>query len=149
MCRGSYPMFPTEMMEKQPMIRRHLATLLAAALVPAVLAGCGGPAAAGGAGEGGDGAKLSLVAYSTPQEAYQDLIPAFQKSAAGKGVTFDQSYGGSGDQSRAVASGLPADVVALSLAPDVDKLIEPGIVEENWADDAHDGFVTNSVVVFA
>ena len=80
------------------------------------------------------GAKLSLVAYSTPKEAYEELIPAFQKTADGKGVSFTQSYGASGDQSRAVASGLPADVVALSLAPDVDKLVEPGIVDANWAD---------------
>jgi sulfate transport system substrate-binding protein len=64
-------------------------------------------------------------------------------------VKFTQSYGASGDQSRAVASGLPADIVALSLAPDVDKLIEPGLVEEDWANDDHEGFVTNSVVVFA
>jgi sulfate/thiosulfate transport system substrate-binding protein len=108
--------------------------------------GCGGPAEdAGAAG----GAKLSLVAYSTPKEAYEELIPAFQKTAEGKGVSFDQSYGSSGDQSRAVASGLPADVVALSLAPDVDKLVEPGLVDANWADTPTDGFVTNSVVVFA
>ena len=89
------------------------------------------------------------MAYSTPKEAYEELIPAFQKTTAGKGVSFDQSYGSSGDQSRAVASGLPADVVALSLAPDVEKLVEPGLVDANWADDEHDGFVTNSVVVFA
>ena len=64
-------------------------------------------------------------------------------------MTFTQSYGSSGDQSRAVSSGLPADVVALSLAPDVDKLVEPGIVAADWANDEHDGFVTNSVVVLA
>jgi sulfate/thiosulfate-binding protein len=111
-------------------------------------AGCGGPAEEG-ASASGSGAKLSLVAYSTPKEAYEELIPAFQKTAAGKGVSFDQSYGASGDQSRAVASGLPADIVALSLAPDVDKLVEPGIVDADWAQMPTDGFVTNSVVVFA
>jgi sulfate/thiosulfate transport system substrate-binding protein len=133
------------------MNRRSLTVLLAAALVPAALAGCGGPADSGGAASsgGGGGDKLSLVAYSTPQEAYQELIPAFQKTAAGKGVSFTQSYGASGDQSRAVAAGLPADIVALSLSPDVDKLVEPGIVDSNWTKAAgDDGFVTNSVVVF-
>jgi sulfate/thiosulfate transport system substrate-binding protein len=133
------------------MTRRPLLVLLAGALASAALAGCGGPAESssdtGSSGSGGT--KLSLVAYSTPQEAYEDLIPAFQKTTDGKGVTFDQSYGASGDQSRAVASGLPADVVALSLAPDVDKLVEPGLVDANWAKaSANDGFVTDSVVVF-
>jgi sulfate transport system substrate-binding protein len=131
------------------MTRRPLLVLLAAALAPAALAGCGGPAEGSGAAGGGGGDELSLVAYSTPQEAYQELIPAFQKTADGKGVSFTQSYGASGDQSRSVAAGLPADVVALSLAPDVDKLVEPGIVDAGWARAAgDDGFVTDSVVVF-
>ena len=131
------------------MNRRPLLVLLAVVPVLAALAGCGGPAAESNAGGSGGGDKLSLVAYSTPQEAYQDLIPAFQKTTAGKGVSFDQSYGASGDQSRAVASGLPADVVALSLAPDVDKLVEPGLVDSGWAKTTgDDGFVTDSVVVF-
>jgi sulfate/thiosulfate-binding protein len=111
--------------------------------------GCGGPAEEGASASSNGGARLSLVAYSTPKEAYEELIPAFQKTPEGKGISFDQSYGASGDQSRAVASGLPADVVALSLAPDVDKLVEPGLVDANWADTPTDGFVTNSVVVFA
>jgi sulfate/thiosulfate transport system substrate-binding protein len=126
----------------------RLAAALALLLLPVVAAGCGGPAEGESAASGG-GAKLSLVAYSTPKEAYEELIPAFQKTTKGKGVSFDQSYGASGDQSRAVASGLPADIVALSLAPDVDKLVEPGLVDANWAKTSTDGFVTNSVVVFA
>jgi sulfate/thiosulfate transport system substrate-binding protein len=128
----------------------RLAAALTLLLLPAVAAGCGGPAEEGAAAADGSGGKLSLVAYSTPKEAYGELIPAFQKTTAGKGVSFTQSYGASGDQSRAVASGLPADIVALSLAPDVDKLVEPGIVDANWAKELPtDGFVTNSVVVLA
>ena len=111
----------------------RLAAALTLLLLPVVAAGCGGPAEEGSAAAAdGSGGKLSLVAYSTPKEAYADLIPAFQKTAAGKGVSVHQSYGASGDQSRAVASGLPADVVALSLAPDVDKLVEPGLVDAGW-----------------
>jgi sulfate/thiosulfate transport system substrate-binding protein len=129
------------------MKHRSPAGLLAlAALIAAVVAGCGGPA--GQAASSGSSASLNLVAYSTPQEAYQALIPAFQKTSAGKGVSFGQSYGPSGDQSRAVASGLPADVVALSLAPDVDKLVDAGVVDSKWADTPTHGFVTDSVVVF-
>jgi sulfate/thiosulfate transport system substrate-binding protein len=133
-------------------MRRRLPRLAAAMslllILPVAAAGCGGTGEAGGDAASG-GARLSLVAYSTPKEAYEELIPAFQKSSAGTGVSFDQSYGASGDQSRAVESGLPADIVALSLAPDVDRLVDPGIVDADWAQDDYRGFVTNSVVVFA
>jgi sulfate transport system substrate-binding protein len=117
-----------------------------ALLAVLVAAGCGGQS---GAGSGGKGGKLSLVAYSTPQEAYQKIIPAFQKTSAGKGVGFTQSYGASGEQERAVEAGLPADVVALSLQPDVTKLVKKGLVANNWNADKYKGFVTDSIVVFA
>lgn len=92
---------------------------------------------------------LTLIAYSTPREAYEEIIPLFQATPAGAGVTFDTSYASSGEQSRAVESGLPADVLALSLAPDVDRLVPLGLVAGTWADDEFNGFVTTSVVVFA
>jgi sulfate/thiosulfate-binding protein len=103
------------------------------------------PAIAAGAAKN---VKLSLVAYSTPKDAYSKLIPAFQKTAAGNDVTFTQSYGASGDQARAVATGLPADVVDLSLAPDVTLLVQKGIVSPNWDKNKWHGIVTKSVVVF-
>src|SRR5918992_231064 len=99
---------------------RLSAVSVAAALLAVLVAACGG-------GAGGSGVPwLTLAAYSTPQEAYEEIIPAFRKTAAGDGVEFRQSYGSSGDQARAVEAGLDADVVALSLAPDVDKLVEAG-----------------------
>jgi sulfate/thiosulfate transport system substrate-binding protein len=113
------------------------AVLVAAALLAA---GCGG-------GSGG-GDKLTLVAYSTPREAYEQLIPAFQKTDAGKGVSFSQSYGASGDQARAVQSGLAADVVAFSLEPDMTKLVDDGLVAKDWNTNQYKGMVTDSVVVF-
>jgi sulfate/thiosulfate transport system substrate-binding protein len=118
-----------------------LLAVAALVAVVGVVAGCGGTSSTSGGG-----GKLSLVAYSTPQEAYDQLIPAFQKTAAGKGVTFSQSYGASGDQSRAVANGLPADVVEFSLEPDVTKLVDAGLVSSSWNQDQWHGFVTNSVV---
>ncbi len=124
-----------------------LLALAALALVASAAAGCGGSSTSSASGAGGK--KVSLVAYSTPQEAYQQLIPAFEKSGSGKGVTFQQSYGASGDQSRAVASGLPADVVAFSLAPDVSKLVDAGLVAPRWDKNPYHGFVTDSVVVLA
>ncbi len=119
-----------------------LASLAVLATSAAVLTGCGGSSS----GSGGGGGKVSLVAYSTPQEAFQELIPAFQKTPDGQGVSFQQSYGASGDQSRAVAAGLPADVVMLSLAPDVTKLVTAGLVSPSWDQNQWHGFVTNSVV---
>jgi sulfate/thiosulfate transport system substrate-binding protein len=128
-------------------IRRLLPGIAAAALaaIGLVVAGCG--SSSGGDSASGGGGKLNLVAYSTPQEAYQQIISAFQKTAAGKGVSFSQSYGASGDQERAVEAGLPADVVALSLAPDINKLVKAELVAPNWDADKYHGFVTSSVVV--
>src|ERR671935_1822505 len=91
---------------------------------------------------------LNLVAYSTPKDAYAKIIPAFQKTKVGQGVDFTQSYGASGDQARAVAAGQPADVVSLSLEPDVTTLVRKGIVPKNWNVNSHRGIVTHSVVVF-
>jgi sulfate/thiosulfate transport system substrate-binding protein len=111
----------------------------------ALLVALGFPALAAGASQD---TKLALVAYSTPREAYGQLIPAFQKTAAGKDVSFSQSYGASGEQSRAVASGLDADVVAFSLAPDITSLVQKKLVPQDWNQDKWHGMVTRSVVVF-
>jgi sulfate transport system substrate-binding protein len=118
-----------------------------AAFVFLVASACGGVSESGAAGAS-ESAKLTLVAYSTPQEAYEELIPAFQKTAAGKGVSFDQSYASSGEQSRAVEAGLPADVVEFSLEPDMTRLVDAGIVDSDWNSDQYKGMVTDSVVVF-
>jgi sulfate/thiosulfate transport system substrate-binding protein len=117
----------------------HHRTRFGAALLAAIalLAGCGGSG----------GQRLTLVAYSTPREAYEQLIPAFQKTGAGKGADFSQSYGSSGDQSRAVQNGLAADVVALSLEPDMTKLVDAGLVARDWNAGPGKGMVTDSVVV--
>ncbi len=98
-------------------------------------------------GSSTDSKEVTLVAYSTPQGAYAKLIPAFIATSEGKGVKFNQSYGPSGDQSRAVAAGLKADVVNFSLEPDVTRLVKAGLVSSNWNQNATHGFVTNSVAV--
>jgi sulfate/thiosulfate transport system substrate-binding protein len=92
--------------------------------------------------------KLALVAYSTPKDAYSRIIPAFQKTAVGRGVSFSQSYGASGEQARAVVQGLPADVVELSLPPDITTLVQAHLVSSSWNKNAYHGIVTRSVVVF-
>ena len=107
------------------------------ALLALAAAGCGGSSSdsdsdsdSGGGGE--SAGNLTLVAYSTPEEAYKELIPAFNKTPEGKGVSFDQSYAASGEQSRAVEGGLPADVVEFSLEPDITRLVDAGLVDKSW-----------------
>jgi sulfate/thiosulfate transport system substrate-binding protein len=128
-----------------------LKRLLATSVLAVLVAACGGASDTKGGGSasisGGGGASLALVAYSTPQVVYDDLIPAFAKTPAGKGVTFTQSYGASGDQSRAVENGQKADYVAFSLAPDVDRLVKDGLVADDWANTPTKGMVSDSVVV--
>jgi sulfate/thiosulfate transport system substrate-binding protein len=104
---------------------------------------------AGTAGAKAQETKLTLVAYSTPREAYAKLIPGFQATPAGADTSFDQSYGASGEQARAVLAGLKADIVALSLEPDMTTLVKAGLVGRNWKKDGYEGIVTRSVVVFA
>ncbi|HEU4974415.1 MAG TPA: extracellular solute-binding protein [Baekduia sp.] len=126
-----------------------LPVLAAAALGSSLLAGCGGASddpAAAAAGGGDARTTLSLVAYSTPEVVYDEIIPGFQKTPAGEGVGFKTSFGASGDQSRAVEGGLHADVVAFSLAPDVDRLVGDGLVAGDWADTPTKGLVSTSVV---
>ena len=103
---------------------------------------------AGSAAGASKGGSVDLIAYSTPKDAYGKIIGAFQKTKAGGGTSLNQSYGASGDQARAVAAGQPADLVALSLAPDVNMLVGKGLVPKNWAANAHRGIVSDSVVVF-
>jgi sulfate transport system substrate-binding protein len=132
--------------------KRLLAPVLTALAVLAVLlvsSGCGGSSTdSASAGSDGSGGRLTLVAYSTPEEAYKELIPAFNKTPEGEGVGFSQSYASSGEQSRAVEGGLPADVVEFSLEPDITRLVDAGLVDENWNQNEYKGMVTDSVVVF-
>jgi sulfate transport system substrate-binding protein len=114
--------------------------LAMAALVATIgIAACGGSASGAGT--------INLIAYSTPQQAYEDnLEPGFKSTANGDGVEFANSFGASGDQSRAVESGQPADVVEFSLQPDMQRLVDAGIVDSNWDQNQYKGIVTNSVV---
>ena len=85
--------------------------------------------------------------FEAPFAAYDVAQKAFAETPAGKGVTFESSYGASGDQSRAVVSGLAADVVAFSLEPDMTRLVDKGLVDASWNAGPTKGIVTDSVVV--
>jgi sulfate transport system substrate-binding protein len=119
---------------------RGAAVVLAGVTAIATLAACSSSA-------GGTTATVHVVAYSVPKPAYDALETAFQQTPAGKGVKFSASYGSSGSQSKAVASGQPADVVAFSLDPDMTRLV-PKYVASGWDANSTKGIVTDSVVVF-
>ena len=136
------------------MTKRWFAGLAAVAVVVG-LAACGDdeePAATSsaesGAGAALPAAELALVAYSTPQEAYDKITEAFSDTPEGQNITFTKSYGASGEQSRAVESGLTADIVAFSLEPDMSRLVKAGLVGSDWNADGHKGMVTESLTVF-
>jgi sulfate/thiosulfate transport system substrate-binding protein len=122
---------------------RRLAAHLGIAVV--ALAATVGIAACGGSADASD--SIDLVAYSTPQQVYEDsLEPAFKDTPDGKDVDFSNSFGSSGDQSRAVEAGQPADVVEFSLEPDMTRLVDADIVASNWNQNQYKGIVTHSVV---
>ena len=126
-------------------LRRLLATASLVTASALVLAACGS-STSGGSGSS-PSVQLALVAYSTPQAAYAKIIKAFQATAQGANISFTQSYGASGDQSRAVAAGLKADIVNFALAPDITRLVQDKIVSADWNADQYKGMITRSVVV--
>jgi sulfate/thiosulfate transport system substrate-binding protein len=93
--------------------------------------------------------KLTLVSYAVTKKAYEQIIPKFVanwKAKTGQDVTFEQSYGGSGSQTRAVIDGLEADVVQLALAGDIKKIEKAGLIQSGWEKESpNDAIVTHSV----
>ena len=110
------------------------------------LSSCGGKKDEGSGGVD----RLVLAAYTVPKEAYEkEIIPAFQKKwrdEKGKDLVVEQSYEASGAQARAVVGGFEADVVALSLEGDVDKVVEAGLITHDWKAGSRRGIITRSVV---
>jgi sulfate/thiosulfate transport system substrate-binding protein len=113
-----------------------------------VLAACGGGSSdvAGGNGQSSGGTTLTLVAYAVPEPGWSKVIPAFAATEQGKGVQVTTSYGASGDQSRAVVDGKPADIVNFSVEPDVTRLVKANKVSADWNKDATKGIPFGSVV---
>ena len=112
----------------------------------------GGSSTATESSPSGDEVKLTLAAYTTPREAYAEIIPLFQaywKDKTGQTVTVEESYQGSGAQSRAVVEGFEADVVALSLEADVNRIEDAGLITHDWRSEPFGGMVSTSAVVFA
>jgi sulfate transport system substrate-binding protein len=110
------------------------------------IAACGGDDDNGGGG----GGEVALVAYSTPQQAFEEgIIPAFQDTDSGADVEVSTSFGASGDQRRAVEAGQPADLVDFSLEPDMLSLVDAGLVAEDWNSGPTKGIISRSVVTLS
>ncbi len=124
---------------------RHAVVLTVAV---SMLAAChGGPSdVVGGGGPSNANTSITLVAYSVPEPGWSKVIPAFNASQEGKGIQVISSYGASGDQSRGVADGKPADVVNFSVEPDITRLVKIGKVSKDWDKDATKGIPFGSVV---
>ncbi len=131
-------------------------TLLFTLGLLAFLGGCGEPADQRNASTKPEPTvtrTITLAAYTTPREAYgKAIIPAFQKywqEKTGQHVVFEESYLGSGAQSRAILSGFEADVAALSLEADINSIVKAGLITHNWQAVPGKGMVTRSIVVIA
>ena len=125
----------------------RVATLVAAAL-SGVLALSACSTANGDDGSDGGTDTVDVNAFSVMEAANEPVFADFQSTSEGEGVEFATSYGASGDQSRAVVAGADADVVHYSLETDVTRLVDEGLVAEDWKDTPTNGIATSSVVVF-
>jgi len=120
----------------------------ALALMVGVVVACHGGASdvVGGSGPANAHTSITLVAFSVPEPGWSKVIPAFNASDEGKGVQVITSYGASGDQSRGVVDGKPADVVNFSVEPDITRLVKAGKASKDWNTDATKGIPFGSVV---
>ncbi len=120
-------------------------------LMMLVVAACAPASGDAGADETGvNSVTLTLGAYTTPREAYSHIIPLFReqwRESSGQEVLFEESYLGSGVQSRAIVEGFEADIAALSLEADITRIAAAGLITHNWQDTPAGGMVSNSVVV--
>ncbi|MGF7123701.1 sulfate ABC transporter substrate-binding protein [Rhodococcus sp. TAF43] len=133
------------------MRHRSRSFLTALAAIGAVaLTACGGGSSdvVGGADTGADGSggTINLFAYAVPKPGFDKVTAAFAETEEGKGVRFNPSYGASGDQSRKVKDGAQADFVNFSVEPDITRLVDAGLVDEDWNNDAYKGIPFGSVV---
>jgi sulfate transport system substrate-binding protein len=140
------------------MTARFLKPLVLLTLV-GLLVACGGPAGtptqpvADNATAGSQpSVNLILGAYTTPREAYGEIIPLFiahWKEQTNQDVTFEESYLGSGAQARAIIEGFEADIAALSLDGDINKIAKADLITHDWHTLPYNGMVSTSIVSFA
>lgn len=128
-------------------MKRNIGLLVLSLCLVFILTACGGASSSSD-----DEVRLVLAAYTTPREAYGEIIPRFQDywlTETGQKVVFEESYLGSGAQSRAVVEGFEADIIALSLEADVTRIQNAGLITHDWKAGEYQGIVTTSIVAFA
>lgn len=126
-----------------------LGITLSVAVASCGTGGTNNPAASPGATANKGNIELTLVSFAVTKAAHEAIIPKFVEQwqkEKGQTVTFNQSYGGSGSQTRAVIDGLEADIVHLALALDTQKIEKAGLIEPGWEKEApNEGIVSKSV----
>ncbi len=129
-------------------MRSRRSACVVAVIACLVLSGCG-PAPVVAAADGSVmTSQVTLAGFAVSKSAHESARVAFADTEQGSGVAWASSYGPSGDQSRAVASGLPADVVHVSIPDDIERLVAAGRVSPQWSDGEDAGVLASSVVVF-
>lgn len=104
----------------------------------------------GCAGNSGKTVELTLVSFAVTKAAHEQIIPKFVekwKKEHNQTVLFNQSYGPSGSQTRAVIDGLEADIVHLALALDINKIEKAGLIQPGWEKKAPNNAIVSKSVV--
>jgi sulfate transport system substrate-binding protein len=137
-------------------LTRHTHRMVAAITALLALGGAAcskaGTSAANGKCDPGQNPVITLAAYSNVYDVYGKLTSTFttdwKDSHDGQNVIFQASYGGSTSQAENVVNGFKADIVALSLAPDVESIEKAGLITNDWRNDTDGSIVATSDVVF-
>lgn len=108
-------------------------------------------ACASASGDGDNEDVINIVGFAVPEAANKAIADEWNKTPDGEGVRVSGSYGASGDQSRKVVDtdGKDVDYVHFSLEPDMTRLVDAGLVSEDWNAGPTAGIVSSSVAVIA
>lgn len=135
-------------------LRRFMSLSLVGMLLAVAVAACsgtneGGSTPGNSASTKPKNVELTLVSFAVTRDAYKAIIPKFVEKwqqEHNQTVTFKESYGGSGSQTRAVVDGLPADITHLALALDTQKIEKAGLIQPGWETEVpNNGIVSSSV----
>jgi sulfate transport system substrate-binding protein len=127
-------------------------------LVSVVLSGCSASSKPSNSENAGKSATknngtvtLTIGGYSTIKDEFEAIFPLFQKEwkkKTGQTVVFKESYQGSGSQALNIANGFEADIAALSLEGDINKIVKAGLITHDWKSVPHGGIITKSIAAF-